>query len=64
MAWLDHVERCERCNAELYGGSHYHCGGCDSLETTGMLGHYSYGKMTCQLSPEELEAHRKEHRYA
>lgn len=31
---------CERCGAELYGGSHWHCGNCTSTDETSMYGHY------------------------
>lgn len=59
---FDNLPVCERCGATLMGGSHYHCGQCDSLEVTSMLGHYSWGKMTCQMTPEELDAHYAKHR--
>lgn len=34
--WEHH---CDRCGQD-YGGSHYHCANCESIETTSMLGHY------------------------
>ena len=33
---------CERCGQQ-YGGSHYHCGNCDSTEVTSMYGHSHTG---------------------
>lgn len=33
---------CERCGQQ-YGGTHYHCGVCDSPEVTSMYGHYHSG---------------------
>ena len=33
---------CDRCGRNLkYSGSHYHCGGCDSLEATSSYGHHT-----------------------
>lgn len=32
--------KCERCEQTLFGGSHYHCGNCDSPEVTSMYGHH------------------------
>jgi hypothetical protein len=36
-------KECERCGEVLYGGSHYHCGGCDSTDVTSSYGHHSSG---------------------
>ena len=33
-------QKCERCGQTLFGGSHYHCGNCDSPEVTSMYGHH------------------------
>lgn len=34
------MRKCDTCG-ELVSGSHYHCGGCDSTDTTGMYGHHT-----------------------
>lgn len=38
--WGDFTRKCDRCG-QTYGGSHYHCGGCDSLDVTGSYGHHT-----------------------
>lgn len=37
--WFAELPRCERCGIKPTG-SHYHCGGCDSTDTTSMYGHH------------------------
>jgi hypothetical protein len=46
-------EVCDRCG-QRYGGSHYHCGSCDSPAVTGFLGHSLFGKMTCHMTEDEV----------
>jgi ribosomal protein S27AE len=38
--WMRNKPVCERCGETLYGGSHYHCGRCDSKDVTSMMGHH------------------------
>lgn len=37
--WFTELGDCERCGNPITG-SHWHCGGCDSTDTTSMYGHH------------------------
>lgn len=41
-------QTCSRCGQQLTGGSHWHCAGCDSTETTSMYGHHT---ALCRYEP-------------
>ena len=48
------LEICDICGEGLYGGSHYHCGQCHSIDVTGMMGHHIFDKTVCD--PDERAA--------